>query len=180
MSGDFDYSNPFIVATDSKILKYVSLVDPNYPLIMNVSTVMKLRTKHNLSLYSISNSGEYLKDSLFAFESLTKGTSIVVVLDQYEPISGLLYIMILRYDKTIGSVSVNEITSFYEKERFERFVERTFNADKKFFKNKEVINKKHIQSLNRLQLPKNLAYALSVNYDKASFTISQVEADIVA
>ena len=178
VSGDFDYSNPFIVATDSQILKYISLLNPNYPLIMNVSTVMKLQTKHHLSLSSISNSEEYLKDSLFAFESLTEGTSIVVVLDQYEPISGLPYIMILRYDKTIGSVSVNEITSFYEKERFERFVERTFNADKRFFKNTEAINKKHIQSLNRLQLPKNLAYALSINYDKASFTKSQVQADL--
>ena len=63
-----------------------------------------------------------------------------------------------------------KLLHFMKKKDFKDLLKERLMQIKKFFKNKEVINKKHIQSLNRLQLPKNLAYALSVNYDKASFT----------
>ena len=52
-------------------------------------------------------------------------------------------------------------------------IEKTYNADKMFYKNKI----EHIRSIG-FSLPKDVEYALSENYDRACFTKSQVKRDL--
>ena len=71
---------------------------------------------------------------------------------------------------------VNQITSIYDKEKLESLIQRTYDANKKFYVNEK--SRAFIKSAE-LQLPINLINALSTSYDKYSFNKCQVEQDLL-
>lgn len=125
--------------------------------------------------YGYKNSEAYIRESCLAFESLTQETSIVFVLNRKSDTFELPYIAICRTDKKYGEYVVNQITSIYDKEKLESLIQRTYDANKKFYVNEK--SRAFIKSAE-LQLPINLINALSTSYDKQCLTKSQVEQDL--
>lgn len=171
--GIFDVTKPLIVSPDSSIINYFE-PNANKPITMRANTAIKIREKHEIGYAFVGQCLDMLKESVLAFESLTKDNSMVVLLDAYNDEDDP-YIAICRTDRQMNMIEVNEITSIYDKQNFEKFIVRTFDKNKRFFKNKKT---EHYIKSQRLQLPKEMIYALSDKYYKPSFTKSQVENDI--
>ena len=174
LSGNFDVTKPMIIDDNSKCMDYVLKIDKSYPMVMMVSTFIKLQNKHQLTLRMIQRVEKIIKESSLCFESLTEDESVVFLTEELHSLSGDPFIVTCRFEKKAGVVSVNEITSMYDKRSIENFISSTFNSEKTFYKRKKI---EHTSILNRLQLPQELTYALSNNYDKCAFRKSQVVND---
>ncbi|WP_270842945.1 MuF-C-terminal domain-containing protein [Faecalibacillus intestinalis] len=173
MSGRYDTRFPMIISSNSKCLDYINSNITN-PILINVSTVIKIKEKHDIGYAFVSDSEEMIQNSIFAFDSLSHDTSKIIVLNEVDDENNPI-IAVVRFNKKMGrdAILINEITSIYEKERLSNLIEKTYNADKMFYKNKI----EHIRSIG-FSLPKDVEYALSENYDRACFTKSQVKRDL--
>ena len=176
MSGIYDTKYPLVVSGSTHSLDYIEDFATDNPLVMNVSTVIKLREKHDIGYEFVSNCEIYLKESVLAFDSYQHDTSKIVLLDEVDD-DGFPMIAICRENKDLGGkLLINEITSIYEKTTLEHLLNTTYDKDKKFYTNKKT--EQYVKSIG-LQLSKGLTYALSDNYNKTAFTKSQVEQDLV-
>lgn len=174
MSGVFDTRYPLVIAPNTMSLSYINDLNPNNCLVMNSSTVIKLREKHDLGFEFVSNCERYLQESLLAFESYKHETSKVILLREVDD-DGFPMVAICRQDKRMGNeLYVNEIPSIYDKQNLERLITHSYEKDQMFFKNKKI--EQYVRSIG-LQLPKGCTYALSDSYDKQVFNKSQVERD---
>ena len=173
MSGRYDTRFPMVISSNSKCLDYINSNITN-PILINVSTVIKIKEKHDIGYAFVSDSEEMIQNSIFAFNSLSHDTSKIIVLNEVDDENNPI-IAVVRFNKKMGrdAILINEITSIYEKERLSNLIEKTYNADKMFYKNKI----EHIRSIG-FSLPKDVEYALSENYDRACFTKSQVKRDL--
>ena len=173
MSGRYDTRFPMVISSNSKCLDYINSNITN-PILINVSTVIKIKEKHDIGYAFVSDSEEMIQNSIFAFDSLSHDTSKIIVLNEVDDENNPI-IAVVRFNKKMGrdAILINEITSIYEKERLSNLIEKTYNADKMFYKNKI----EHIRSVG-FSLPKDVEYALSENYDRACFTKSQVKRDL--
>lgn len=173
MSGRYDTRFPMVISSNSKCLDYINSNITN-PILINVSTVIKIKEKHDIGYAFVSDSEEMIQNSIFAFDSLSHDTSKIIVLNEVDDENNPI-IAVVRFNKKMGrdAILINEITSIYEKERLSNLIEKTYNADKVFYKNKI----EHIRSIG-FSLPKDVEYALSENYDRACFTKSQVKRDL--
>ena len=173
MSGRYDTRFPMVISSNSKCLDYINSNITN-PILINVSTVIKIKEKHDIGYAFVSDSEEMIQNSIFAFDSLSQDTSKIIVLNEVDDENNPI-IAVVRFNKKMGrdAILINEITSIYEKERLSNLIEKTYNADKMFYKNKI----EHIRSIG-FSLPKDVEYALSENYDRACFTKSQVKRDL--
>lgn len=173
MSGRYDTRFPMVISSNSKCLDYINSNIIN-PILINVSTVIKIKEKHDIGYAFVSDSEEMIQNSIFAFDSLSHDTSKIIVLNEVDDENNPI-IAVVRFNKKMGrdAILINEITSIYEKERLSNLIEKTYNADKMFYKNKI----EHIRSIG-FSLPKDVEYALSENYDRACFTKSQVKRDL--
>ena len=175
MSGIYDTRYPLIVADSTHSLDYIEDFATDNPLVMNVSTVIKLREKHDIGYEFVSNCEMYLKESVLAFDSYQQDTSKIILLDEVDD-DGFPMIAICRENKDMGgNLLLNEITSIYEKEKLEQLLNRSYENDKTFYTNKKT--EQYVKSRG-LQLSKGLTYALSNYYTRASFNKSQVEQDL--
>lgn len=175
MDGKQDIRYPLVIDHHTNCLNYIEDINVDNPLVINVSTVIKLKNKHNLGFSDIAEIENLLSESVIAFDSLTQETSKVIVLDRFDKTTNEPMLAICRLDKLSGYVSLNEITSLYDKSHFKNFLINTYEQEKRIFKNKKT--ERYFESVG-LQLPLDLRYALSSNYDRTSFTKSQVEQDI--
>lgn len=173
MSGRYDTRFPMVISSNSKCLDYINSNITN-PILINVSTVIKIKEKHDIGYAFVSDSEEMIQNSIFAFDSLSHDTSKIIVLNEVDDENNPI-IAVVRFNKKMGrdAILINEITSIYEKERLSNLIEKTYNADKMIYKNKI----EHIRSIG-FSLPKDVEYALSENYDRACFTKSQVKRDL--
>ena len=172
--GIFDVTKPLIVSGNSRCLGFID--SPKDKLItMRVGTALKIREKHEIGYAFVGQCLDMLKGSVLAFDSLSQDNSKVILLDAFND-EGEPYIAICRTNKLMNGLEVNEITSIYTKENIEKFLVRTFEADKKFYKNKKT--ERYIRS-QRLQLPREMIYALSENYSNRTFSKSQVKLDFL-
>lgn len=173
MSGRYDTRFPMVISSNSKCLDYINSNITN-PILINVSTVIKIKEKHDIGYAFVSDSEEMIQNSIFAFDSLSHDTSKIIVLNEVDDENNPI-IAVVRFNKKMGrdAILINEITSIYEKERLSNLIEKTYNADKMFYNNKI----EHIRSIG-FSLPKDVEYALSENYDRACFTKSQVKRDL--
>ena len=173
MSGRYDTRFPMVISSNSKCLEYNNSNITN-PILINVSTVIKIKEKHDIGYAFVSDSEEMIQNSIFAFDSLSHDTSKIIVLNEVDDENNPI-IAVVRFNKKMGrdAILINEITSIYEKERLSNLIEKTYNADKMFYKNKI----EHIISIG-FSLPKDVEYSLSENYDRACFTKTQVKRDL--
>ena len=174
MDGKLDITFPLVIEDNSRCLNYIQDINMNNPLVINASTIIKLKEKHNIGYSDIAEVDILLANSVLAFDSLTQNTSKVILLDKYEEDTNDPMIAVCRFDKDNACISVNEITSIYDKRRFKNFLVKTYDQEKKIYKNKKT--ELYFKSA-RLQLPLDLKYALSNKYNRTHFTKSQVEND---
>ena len=158
--GVFDTQYPLIVDGNTTCLSYIDEIDENIPLIMNVSTAVKIREKHDIG---------------FAYVSRKYKSSKVVVLDDFTD-DGNPIVAICRLNKQIGCVYVNEINSIYDRQRFSNYMINAYNANCTFYKNEKT---EHYITSHWSQLPDDMIYALSTENYKHSFTKNQVEQDLL-
>ena len=172
--GVFDTKFPLIVAADSCSINYFE-TNTDKPIVMRANTAIKIREKHEIGYAFVGQCLDLLKGSALAFDSLKQPTSRVVLLnantDEGDP-----YIAICRMDNTVHMVEINEVTSMYDKQNFERFIARTFEKGKMFYKNDRTVD--YLMTHN-LKLPPKLAYALSDEYDRSIFNKDLLEQDIL-
>ena len=142
-------------------------MDELKPIVINVSTVIKLREKHQLGYSFVSRINEMLDKSYLAFDSLVQDTSRIFLLDEVGEIQKKPVIAICRYDKNIKMIEVHEITSIYERNDFQEFMRRTFEENKTFYCNDKT--KASIKSHAGLQLPREIIDALSIVDYSGSF-----------
>lgn len=174
-NGVFDVTKPLIVSPDSTCLSQIA-PDTTTPITMRVKTIHKLKAKHGLDLSFISKCPDLLRHGVLAFDSLSQNTSKVILLDTCNE-AGEPYIAVIRLNRLMSMVQVHEITSIYAKANAGSFLMRTYQANKTFYKNKKT---EQIIKSQRLQLPKEMIFALSNNYSSHIFTKSQVERALIA
>lgn len=172
-SGVYNVTNPMVVSPESKSIAFAGGLDESKPIVINVSTVIKLREKHQLGYAFVSRINEMLDKSYLAFDSLVQDTSRIFLLDEVGKIQKNPVIAICRYDKNIKMIEVNEITSIYERNDFQDFMLRTFEENKTFYCNEKT--KASIKSHAGLQLPREIIDALSVIDYSGSFNKSQIK-----
>lgn len=173
--GVFDTQYPLIVDGNTTCLSYIDEIDENIPLIMNVSTAVKIREKHDIGFAYVSRCTSLLKKSVLAFDSIKYKSSKVVVLDDFTD-DGNPIVAICRLNKQIGCVYVNEINSIYDRQRFSNYMINAYNANCTFYKNEKT---EHYITSHWSQLPDDMIYALSTENYKHSFTKNQVEQDLL-
>lgn len=177
MSGVYDTRFPLVVATDTSSLNYIDNYAVDNPLVMNPSTVVKIREKHDIGYEFVSNCEKYLKESVLAFDSLKYETSKIILLDQTDD-DGCPMIAVCRENKAYGRnriIYLNEVTSIYDRNNLLSLIVRSYNQNKMFYKNKKT--EQYLRSIGS-QLPEDVKYALSNNYSKSSFNKSQVESEL--
>ncbi len=158
ISGNYNVSNPMVISDSTQCLNYIDIIDADKPLVINVSTVIKIRERHSLGYAFVARCEEMLGNSVLAFESETQPTSLVILLDEIQ--NNTPIVAICRYDKNVGYIDVNEITSIYDRSRFENLLIRAWEDNKTFWRNKKT---KQYFSSTWLQLPPDLNTALYKN-----------------
>ncbi|MBS6799173.1 MAG: hypothetical protein KH297_04745 [Firmicutes bacterium] len=171
MVGSYNYRNMMVIAVDSGSLSYIESVDSEKPLVINPGKVQRVMFEHSLSYKDIMELDELIEESIFAFDSLTREGSRVLVLDKKD-INGDMMIAICKENDKIGRIEINRITSVYGKQQFKNLLERTYEAGKKFYCNEKT--KRLIETVG-LQLPERVDHALSIINFKGSIYKSQVE-----
>ena len=175
MSGIYDTRYPLIVADSTHSLDYIEDFATDNPLVMNVSTVIKLREKHDIGYEFVSNCEMYLKESVLAFDSYQHDTSKIILLDEVDD-EGFPMIAICRENKPYSrGVLLNEITSIYDKKNLENMIIKSYQENNTFYKNEKT--ERYMNSIG-FQFPQDVTYALSNHYTRASFNKSQVEQDL--
>ena len=151
ISGLYDTRFPMIVSENSRCLDFISKNSSN-PLVINVSTVIKIREKHDIGYAFVSECEEMIKNSIFAFDSLNKSTSKILVLNKKDEENNPI-IAVIRFNKEMGrnAIKINEITSIYDKQRLSNLIIRSYDAGKMFYKNKieqlrEEIEYEHLEN----------------------------------
>lgn len=172
--GVFDTQYPLIVDGNTTCLSYIDGINEDIPLIMNVSTAIKIREKHDIGYAYVSRCTSLLKNSVLAFESIKYKSSKVVVLDDFTD-DGNPIVAICRINKQIGCVYVNEINSIYDRQKFKNYMINAYNANCKFYKNEKT---EHYITSHWSQLPDDMIYALCTTNYRHSFTKNQVKEDV--
>lgn len=175
VSGVYDTRYPMIMSDDSSSLQYINDIEIDYPLVINVSTVIKIREKHDIGYEFVSECVNYFKESVLAMQSTVHESSKIIVFDEFDDEKNPI-VAVCRTDKVVGRKNhVNEVTSVYDKERLAMMIVKTYEQNKVIYTNKKT--EQYIKSIG-FYFPKELIFALSINYDRTSFTKSQVEQDI--
>ena len=177
-SGLYNVTNPMVVSPESKSIAFAGGVDKSKPIVINVSTVIKLREKHQLGYAFVSRINEMLDKSYLAFDSLVQDTSRIFLLDESSELQTYPLIAVCRYDKNIKMIEVNEITSIYEKTDFDKFLLKTYENNKNFYCNEKT--KASIKSHAGFQLPREIIDALSVINYSGSFNKSQIIKEVAS
>lgn len=136
-SGVYNVTNPMVVSPESKSIAFAGGLDESKPIVINVSTVIKLREKHQLGYAFVSRINEMLEKSYLAFDSLVQDTSRIFLLNESSELQAHPLIAVCRYDKNIKMIEVNEITSIYEKMDFDKFLLKTYENNKNFYCNEK-------------------------------------------
>ena len=116
IGGRYDTRFPMVVSKNSKCLNYITKNASN-PILINVSTVIKIKEKHDIGYAFVSDCEQMIKNSIFAFDSLKHDTSKIIVLDEVDDEDNPI-IAVVRLDKKMGrdAIQINEITSKIPKE----------------------------------------------------------------
>lgn len=128
-----DFYYPFLVSINSDKLQYAEIEEK--PLMINVSTVQKLKVKHELDLKFLINLEKVTKNSVFAFDSIQHETSKIFVTNEKN--NNYPIIFIIRRDDKESHISINRITSVYDKKNLQNLIDRTLGRGGSVYINSE-------------------------------------------
>ncbi|WP_415669416.1 hypothetical protein, partial [Streptobacillus felis] len=129
-----DFYFPFLVNENSNKLEYANI--DNNPLIINVSTIQKLKQKHKLDLNFMINIDKIVENSIFAIDSLNREDSKVFIPGIKNKNDNSI-IFTVANNKLYKHNTVNEITSMYDKKNLTNLIRRTMDEGKKIYINPE-------------------------------------------
>lgn len=147
-----------MINIDSQKLNYACI--KNNPLLIDTTTIAKIKTKHNLNLEFLIKLDKLIDNSVFAFDSIQHDTSKIFVLNEKNNNNQI--IAIVRENKEMQNILVNEVTSVYDKEKLQNLINITCNQGKNVYINPE----KEIEFLSlNFSVPLNRIY----NIDEISY-----------
>ncbi len=129
-----EYYHPFVIVENSEKLDYAEV--PNKPLFLNISTVQKLKTKHDMDLKFLIKLSDITKESIFAFDSIRHDSSKVFVTKKKNE-KNYPIIFIVREDKKAGVYTVNELTSIYDRKNLQNLIDSTLTKGGSVYVNPE-------------------------------------------
>lgn len=136
------FLHPFVLDDNSNSLKFAGV--SNKPIVINKTTIDKIKTKHDIDLQLLIDLDSIIKNPIFALDSKTQKTSKVFITEKTNN-SGNQIIYILREDKKLGTYKINEITSVYDKNNLQNLIDNTLNLGGKIY-----INPEKIEALKKL------------------------------
>lgn len=153
-----DNTKPILINRNSKKLEYANINDN--PLVIEPKIIEKIKNKHNLNLEFLIKLDELIDNSVFAFDSIQHDTSKIFVLNEKNNDNQIIFIV--RENKEMKNILVNEVTSVYDKEKLQNLINITCNQGKNVYINPE----KEIDFLSlNFSVPLNRIY----NIDEISY-----------
>ena len=128
---------PLIVIENSEKISYAEI--KNEPIIININTIQKVKTKHNLEIDFLIDLDEQIKNSIFAFDSIQHDTSKIFVTNEINEDKNPI-IFILRENDKEGYLDVNRITSIYDKKNLQNLIDKTLEQGGKTYINPKKLN----------------------------------------
>lgn len=125
-----------MINIDSQKLNYACI--KNNPLLIDTTTIAKIKTKHNLNLEFLIKLDKLIDNSVFAFDSIQHDTSKIFVLNEKNNNNQI--IAIVKENKEMQNILVNEVTSVYDKEKLQNLINITCNQGKNVYINPEKEN----------------------------------------
>lgn len=132
--GTEKYHHALVLSDDSSPLEFASL--EKNPLVINSSTIEKIKKKHHLDISYLINLEKYINNTLFAFDSLQFKDSKVYVTSYKDTVQNPL-VFVVRERKLDGGYPVNEVTAIYDKKNLQNLLDRTLEQGGKVYINKE-------------------------------------------
>lgn len=135
---DYEYNirnarEPLVVNNNSKKLLFSGIDDR--PILINTSTIEKIKKVHNLDLKFLINLKGVINNPLFAIDSIQHSDSKLYVTNKKNK-EGLPIIFIIRKDKNIAETyKVNEIASVYDKKNLQNLINKTIENGGKIYLN---------------------------------------------
>ena len=129
-----EYYHPFVINQNSDKLKYAKV--SSKPLFLNISTVQKLKSKHNMDLKFLLNLNEITRNSVFGFDSIQHESSKIFVTNEKNE-KKYSIIFVIREDKKAGVYTVNELTSIYDRKNLQNLIDRTIEKGCSIYINPE-------------------------------------------
>jgi hypothetical protein len=135
---DYEYNirnarEPLVVNNNSKKLLFSGIDDK--PILINTSTIEKIKKVHNLDLKFLINLKGLINNPLFAIDSIQHSDSKLYVTNKKNK-EGLPIIFVIRKDKNIAETyKVNEIASVYDKKNLQNLINKTIENGGKIYLN---------------------------------------------
>lgn len=135
---DYEYNirnarEPLVVNNNSKKLLFSGIDDR--PILINTSTIEKIKKIHNLDLKFLINLKGVINNPLFAIDSIQYSDSKLYVTNKKNK-EGLPIIFVIRKDKNIAETyKVNEIASVYDKKNLQNLINKTIENGGKIYLN---------------------------------------------
>lgn len=135
---DYEYNirnarEPLVVNNNSKKLLFSGIDDR--PILINTSTIEKIKKVHNLDLKFLINLKGVINNPLFAIDSIQHSDSKLYVTNKKNK-EGLPIIFVIRKDKNIAETyKVNEIASVYDKKNLQNLINKTIENGGKIYLN---------------------------------------------
>ena len=135
-SKDKIFLHPFVLDDNSDAFKFADIT--NKPIVINKTTIDKIKTKHDIDLLFLIDLNNIIKNPVFALDSKTQETSKIFVTEKTNSIGNPI-IYILREDKKLATYKVNEVTSVYDKKNLQNLIDNTLEQGGKIYINPEKI-----------------------------------------
>jgi hypothetical protein len=135
---DYEYNirnarEPLVINNNSKKLLFSGIDDK--PILINTSTIEKIKKVHNLDLKFLINLKGLINNPLFAIDSIQHSDSKLYVTNKKNK-EGLPIIFVIRKDKNIAETyKVNEIASVYDKKNLQNLINKTIENGGKIYLN---------------------------------------------
>lgn len=135
---DYEYNirnarEPLVVNNNSKKLLFSGIDDR--PILINTSTIEKIKKVHNLDLKFLINLKGVINNPLFAIDSIQHSDSKLYVTNKKNK-EGLSIMFVIRKDKNIAETyKVNEIASVYDKKNLQNLINKTIENGGKIYLN---------------------------------------------
>jgi len=135
---DYEYNirnarEPLVINNNSKKLLFSGIDDK--PILINTSTIEKIKKVHNLDLKFLINLKGLINNPLFAIDSIQHSDSKLYVTNKKNK-EGLPIIFVIRKDKNIAETyKVNEIASVCDKKNLQNLINKTIENGGKIYLN---------------------------------------------
>lgn len=167
--GVYPKNAPFVISNTTMRLNDAIILP--HPITITQSAINKIKKKHDISNAFIMRIESMLRNNVLMMESRSHKESLVVITDCIDKEDNPI-VLVLRRDSPVGYKMTNQITSMYGKKNMEYFLEATFREGCEFYPNEKT---EHWLSSQRLQLPPDVASALSYHYNIPDTLYCQAE-----